>query len=226
VLTDIKALFVELFSTAFPGVTKALVDSGSSDSFIDPNFIACHNLSARSIEPLPLSLIDGTVSNFVKEIVTIPIKLICGLSFELDLFVMPLAGEHPIVLGYSWLKTTNPSINWAKNTLELLQDQETKQNVTPPIALIEAVAFRRACREQGSLLFQLTPFSSNTRHGKASTLLRETIELNNVPKDYREFSDVFSKNKSKQLPPHCDHDLLIQIEEGTQPLLIGVTKVR
>jgi len=218
-LTDTKALFVELFSTMFPGVTKALVDSGSSDSFIDPNFVVHHKLSTRSIDPLLLSLIDGTVSNFVKEIVTVPIKLICSSFFELDLFVTPLAGEHPIVLGYSWLKTTNPSINWAKNMLELPQDQETKQNIMPPIVLVGTAAFKRACQEQGSLLFQLAPSSSNTRHGKASILLRGTTELNNVPEDYQEFSDVFSKNKSKQLSPYRDHDLSIQIEEGTQPSL-------
>jgi len=111
VLTNPKALFVELFSTTFPRATKALVDSGLSNFFIDPKFVVCHKLSAYLTNPLLLSLIDSTVSNFVKEIVTIPIRLICSLSFELDLFVTPLAGEHPIVLGHSWLKVTNPMID-------------------------------------------------------------------------------------------------------------------
>ena len=34
-----------------------------------------------------------------------------------------------------------------------------------------------------------------------------------LPEEYIEFSNVFSKNKAKQLPPYRDHDLSIQIEE-------------
>ena len=43
--------------------------------------------------------------------------------------------------------------------------------------------------------------------------------MNELPEEYLEFADVFSKNKSKQLPPHCNHDLSIQIEEGAKPPL-------
>jgi len=119
-LSDPKALYLELSLLAFPGSVRALVDSSLSDSFIYPFFVTCHKLPTKSVSPLPLSLIDGTVSNFVKEIVTLPVKLVCDLSFELSLFVTPLAGKYPIVLGYSWLKLTNPMIDWAKNTLEIL----------------------------------------------------------------------------------------------------------
>jgi len=98
-LPNPKALYLELSLAAFPGSVRALVDLGLSDSFIDPFFVTRHELSTKSVSSLPLSLIDGTVSNFVKEIVTLPINLVCGSSFELNLFVTPLAKEYPIVLG-------------------------------------------------------------------------------------------------------------------------------
>jgi len=152
-LPDPKALYLELSSAAFPGSVRALVNLGSSDSFINPFFVAHHKLFTKLVSPLPLSLIDGTVSNFVKEIVTLPIKLACGSSFELNFFVMPLVGEYPIVLGYSWLQLTNPTIDWVKNTLRILQTRHPKQILVPPIALIGAAAFKRACQQKGSVSF-------------------------------------------------------------------------
>ena len=190
-----------------------------SSSFIDPFFVACHELPTKLVSLLPLSLINGTVSNFVKEIVTLPIKLACGLSFELNLFVTPLAEEYPIVLGYSWLQSMNPTIDWVKNTLRIPQTCHPKQILAPPIALIGAVAFKRACRQRGSVLFQLAPTPSGSNYARASTLLGENAKLTELPEEYMEFSDVFSKNKAKQLLPHHDHDLSIQIKGNAIPPL-------
>ena len=106
-------------SKLFSGPVKALVDSGSSDSFVDSSFATLHKLSTQKISPLPLSLLDGTVNNFVKEIVTLPIHFVCGLSSELDLFVTPLVEGYPVILGYNWLRSENPTINWARNTTKL-----------------------------------------------------------------------------------------------------------
>ena len=140
-----NALIVELFSNSFLGAVKTLVDLGSSNSFIDPSLIALHKLFTRPTSLLPLFLIDGTVSNFVKEIVTLPINLACDLSFELDLFVTPLARECPIVLGHSWLKSTNSTINWTENTLNFLPSKTLSLNTLPSIALIGAKVFLKAC---------------------------------------------------------------------------------
>ena len=144
-LTDPQALFLWLTSKLFPGPVKALVDLGSSDLFLDSSFVALHKLSTWKISPLPLSLLDGTVSNFVKEIVTLPIHFACGLSSELDLFVTPLVEGYPVILGYNWLRSENPMIDWAQNTTKLTHTTKSKPTTAPPIALIGATAFKRAC---------------------------------------------------------------------------------
>jgi len=50
-----------------------------------------------------------------------------------------------------------------------------------------------------------------------SAKLAETSDLSNVPSEYHEFADVFSKTKAGTLPPHCPYDLKINLEEGAQP---------
>ena len=45
------------------------------------------------------------------------------------------------------------------------------------------------------------------------------INLSGVPPDYHDFADVFSKSKADMLAPHHEHDLKINLEEGTSPPL-------
>ncbi|EEB88915.1 hypothetical protein MPER_13056, partial [Moniliophthora perniciosa FA553] len=91
---------------------------------------------------------------------------------------------------------------------------------TPQISIISAAAFVRACNEPGSerfTLFAEDPDAS-TVTGRSGSM--EEVDLSSVPEEYHEFAQtVFSERLSWQLPPHRDHDLKIELEEGTQPPL-------
>jgi len=50
-----------------------------------------------------------------------------------------------------------------------------------------------------------------------STKLAETPDLSNIPSEYHEFANVFSKTKAETLPPHRSYDLKINLKEGAQP---------
>jgi hypothetical protein len=42
-------------------------------------------------------------------------------------------------------------------------------------------------------------------------------DLSDIPKQYREFADVFSKSKAEKLAPHWSYNLKIELEDGAQP---------
>ncbi|KAG6328344.1 hypothetical protein ID866_10745 [Astraeus odoratus] len=44
------------------------------------------------------------------------------------------------------------------------------------------------------------------------------LDLSSVPPEYHDFTDVFSKAKATELPPHHDFNLKIDLEEGASPL--------
>jgi len=50
-----------------------------------------------------------------------------------------------------------------------------------------------------------------------SAKLAETPDLSNVPSEYHEFANVFSKTKAETLSAHRPYDLKINLEEGAQP---------
>ena len=83
----------------------------------------------------------------------------------------------------------------------------------PQIALINAIAYARACKLEGSIQFslQLSPTASSSLHAAS---LAANPDLSAVPKDYHKFADVFSKAKASVLAPHQDFDLKIDLEEG------------
>ena len=85
----------------------------------------------------------------------------------------------------------------------------------PNIAIIGAVAFLHASKLLGSHNFELCLRSSDIQANSAK--LAETPDLSNVPSEYHEFADVFSKTKAEVLPPHCPYDLKINLEEDAQP---------
>src|SRR6202040_4038508 len=83
------------------------------------------------------------------------------------------------------------------------------------IALVNAVAYQRACQLPGSQSFSIT--LSNGETSACSALAEKPIDLTGVPEEYHDFADVFSKVKANKLPPHRPYDLKINIEEGSTP---------
>ena len=78
--------------------------------------------------------------------------------------------------------------------------------------------FTRTCKLEGSVKYQLQLCPSGEVKGwLSSTSL--TLDLSSIPPEYHDYTDVFSKVKASELPPHCNYDLKIDLEEGTSPLL-------
>ena len=72
-----------------------------------------------------------------------------------------------------------------------------------------------ASKLPGSHNFELCLRSSDIQANSAK--FAETPDLSNVPSEYHEFADIFSKTKAEILPPHRPYDLKINLEEGAQP---------
>jgi len=63
----------------------------------------------------------------------------------------------------------------------------------------------------GSSNFELCLCFSDIQANSAKFV--EASDLSNVPSEYHEFIDVFSKTKAKVLTPHRPYDLKINLEE-------------
>ena len=146
------------------------------------------------------------------------------------MLVTPLDSSCSVVLEYNWLTCYNPSIDWVlgsiKFRLHLLESptlslmssaqkaQLHSQNPMPPcIALIGAAAFALVSKQPGVQSFRIH-LSDPLFSAKSASVSNEAPDLSNVPEEYHEFADVFSKVKADTLAPHCPYDLKINLHEG------------
>ena len=67
-------------------------------------------------------------------------------------------------------------------------------------------------------VFQIN-LSDPSVQARTSKLAQEAAELLNVPNEYHDFADVFSKAHANKLAPERPYDLKINLDEGASPPL-------
>jgi len=69
------------------------------------------------------------------------------------------------------------------------------------VTLINAAAYSHASKLEGSKCFQLW-ISHPKVTGQSMTTSENTVNMNNIPKEYHDFADVFSKSKAGRFAKH------------------------
>jgi len=87
----------------------------------------------------------------------------------------------------------------------------------PNITIIGVAAFLHTSKLSGSHNFKLCLHFSDIQANSAK--LAEAPDLSNVPSEYHEFANIFSKTKAEVLAHHDLYDLKINLEEGAQLLV-------
>jgi len=102
--------------------------------------------------------------------------------------------------------------------VSILASETSMSNFKQPnIAIIGVTAFLHVSKLLGSHNFKLCLHSSDIQAN--SEKLTEAPDLSNVPSEYHEFANIFSKTKAEVFPPYHSYDLKINLEKDAQPLI-------
>src|SRR5258708_37561870 len=109
----------------------ALLDSGSSHSFVDKAFVIKNKLMFSYLpNPILLKMFDGSTPTNISKKVWMPITFSTGETHHLELFITKLDENYSLVLGYDWLAQHNPNINWTETKIVFRELKSLKRKPT------------------------------------------------------------------------------------------------
>ena len=195
--------------------------------FVDSTFVQHYDLPVSPVGPIKLKLFDRTSNSTITQSLALPVLFLSSESMTIDFYVTPLDPSCSVVLGYNWLTRYNLLIDWALGSVAFhpqiiylsfpsltssaraamlpLQNPsasaETPQTSVLHISLIGAATFMCASKLLGSHCYKIH-LSDPSVSVNSVSVSNEAPDLSQVPKEYHDFVDVFSKNKAFALALH------------------------
>lgn len=172
--------------------TKALLDCGASEVFIDKEFVRKRNIPTIKLKkPKNVYNADGSRNKEGKITHVVKTEIKIGENSQPEILWVTELGDEDFILGLTWLKRHNPKINWETGKMTI-KDQKTyiRSKSTKSQAIAEAE-------------LSLEP--------------EETFE-DKFPERFNEFKPLFSDQKAQRFPDErsCDH--AIELIEGWTPI--------
>ena len=209
---------------------KALLDCGCTGSCIDKGFIRTKGINTKKYpRPIPVYNADGTTNSGgpISEYVEMTIRI--GNHVERLEFAVSNLGKSEMFIGYEWLKIHNPTIDWKKEKLEFNRcpidctpliipnsPEEEEEEEEDDIKIEDGERLFLVDLEKEIKLRAYQTKSSKLAEESQKGKEKKSFE-ENVPREYHEFKDVFSKQSFDELPPRRPWDHAIELlNEGAE----------
>jgi len=169
-----------------------LIDSGAALNLINKDIVKKYSLT--TLPCVPTICITDVNNKPIEGGVTrqtAPVQLQIELFHRESIYFYIIdSPRYEIILGYPWLSTHGPVLSW--NHGELTHWSEFCRNHCMPVNM----------PQQCLATFAEDPASASSFK---------------IPAYYQDFSDVFSKSKASQLPPHRPWDCTIDLLPNAMP---------
>src|SRR5258706_10067877 len=151
-----NSFFLSLTSTSVRNPLRpfrALLDSGSSHSFVNEVFATNNRLKFSYLpNPIPLKMFDGSTPSNVSKKVRMPITFSTGEMHHLEFFITNLDENYSLVLGYDWLAQHNLNIDWMETKIMFRELKNLKKEPASSgkidIRMVSAITMTKLCKIQ------------------------------------------------------------------------------
>ena len=193
---------------------KALIDCGAPSSFVATELVRTHGIPLEQLDlPIPLESVDGTpIAARGITHRTAAIEMVMeGHKERLSFNIIPIK-SFDIILGLDWLRKHNPTIDWETNQLVFRRYDAT---TVATVSIITNEELEDSLEDGIEALGLVTA----SKDGSASPKAGKTSSLSSamVPKEYKQFTELFSKESADLLPTHKPWDHQIPIQTGKVP---------
>ena len=190
-------------------VTLSLIDSGAGGNFVDPELVKKNGWKSKPLkQKIRAFNADGT-ENGVCERYCPLIGIVHGKRMMIQAKIIDL-GKPRLIIGYPWLRTYNPDINWKEGTLEWRSKKENrkKEEVIQTLELnyIRPVEINLKQSDSQKIALQ---------HGNTKT---EKDPKKVVPPEFHDFLKLFDEKASERFPPKRPWDHKIELKDTFKPI--------
>ncbi|KAI2644715.1 Retrotransposon-derived protein PEG10 [Labeo rohita] len=169
----------------------AMIDSGAALNLINKDIVKKYNIPTQPcIPPIQIKAINDTLIDHGIHYQTKTVKLQVGLLHQenITLYVVN-SPKYEVILGFPWLSIHDPAISWFQG---------------------ELTHWSQFCMKN---CFPIQPQPCLT----TSIESPDTQVKITIPSHYQDLSEVFSKTKATQLPPHRPWDCAIDLLPNAMP---------
>jgi hypothetical protein len=178
--------------------TSALLDSGATENFINPNYARELKLPIEELaEPRKVFNVDGTQNRHGQITHYTDLDVRTGDQTRTMRFFLTNLGEQKVILGYPWFAAVQPVIDWAKGWIAYEQ-----------LPVIIKARIKRTTTK----IHTATAADRQTLASKLAE--KHAAQPSPIPKEYRRHSFVFSEAESKRFPPPREWDHAIELKPG------------
>jgi len=174
---------------------QALIDSGSTSSYISRKFIKENNLNTIQL-PFPITCYnaDGTTNKSGSVTEVVRMNMTIGDHQELIQLSVTNLGNHDLFLEYDWLQKHNPSIGWRDSSISLQNCRQWCRKVYIPKEPeeIEDEDVEEEMIEEGEKVLFINLKEEVWRREELNIRSRsESVEEDkkDIPKEYQDFND-------------------------------------
>ena len=221
-----------------------MVDSGATGTFVSYRFIRKNKLQTFTLKnPVPVKNVDGTLNLAGRITQGAWLTTTVNGQTRRIRFLVTALGPEDVILGYPWLRLTNPDIDWEKGTLkwrpesmisnrlrEIWNMPKKEPEIQVDLEDDPEHAIHTFIRSTTSLEEKNT--EKYTKHvgqwirakiNPAMALAQEarkdkaTTLDDMIPKEYHTYKSVFEKKASERFPPSRSYDHAIDFKPGFVP---------
>jgi hypothetical protein len=180
---------------------KALIDCGAGDTFIDKNFVWEQRLPTLPLgKPLKVFNVDGTpnkegtITHFTR------LKTRINGSIKRTAFLVAGLGKEKVILGFRWLQTESPIIDWEQGTLQW-KDNTPPKDKEEGDEEEEKKRIAEEMKDASKPVWIRAKTTASQQIAQKKEEKKKTIPLRQqIPKDYHDYLDRFDEKTASRFP--------------------------
>ena len=184
-------------------LVAAMVDSGATALFINERFVRENKVRTRPLgRKIRLCNIDGSENRAGSISRSVRLRLCVGENRTKEEFMVTDLGPEDVVLGLPWLRKVNPEIDWGGGTLSMRTGGPGKTEQVAATRVQRRRWWRaRILEDPSERLWCAAGFTYSTELAEKANREKPKRTFEEiVPKEYRQYADVFSETESERLP--------------------------